>query len=222
MTDLRRLDDLTDEQLDEHYAPPRTPWLRLNFVQTVDGSVTGADGVSKSINNDADGRVFQALRRLCDVIVVGAGTVREEGYRPNPRPLVVVTRSGQVPPTLREGDLGRVYVATGAAADHLDETRELLGERVLVLGEQEPDLARLRDVLVERGFGDLLCEGGPHLAHDLLAAGLVDELCWSQVPRLVGGFGKRITAGEPIDVRVELAGLLESDGTLLARWFTQP
>ena len=48
------------------------PWLRLNFVATVDGAAEGGDGTSGSINNAADNRVFHLLRDLADVIVVGS------------------------------------------------------------------------------------------------------------------------------------------------------
>lgn len=216
---LPRLADLSDDELAAAYAPPEAPWLRLNFVATVDGAAQGGDGLSKSINNAADKRVFDALRDLADVVVVGAGTVRAEAYRPNPKPMVVVTRSGGVPLSLLEGDTSRVLIATGAQAPALDESRELLGDdQVLVLGEDEPDLAALREALVERGYADILCEGGPHLARDLVAADLVDELCCTLVPRLVAGARLRITAGLPVDVPLSLLGLLEEDGTLLTRW----
>lgn len=219
---MRDLADLSDDELLAAYEPPRLPWLRLNFVATVDGAVQGGDGLSKSINNEADGRVFGMLRERADVIVVGAGTVRAEGYRPNPKPFVVVTRSGEVPPTLLEGDTSQVYVATVASAPHLAETRRLLGDRVLELGEHSVDLGLLRRRLEDAGFSELLCEGGPHLARDLLAAGLVEELCVTVVPRLVAGDHLRVSAGPPVDVPLSLAGILESDGTLLQRWLCGP
>ncbi len=215
---LPQLDDLDDQALRAHYAPLRAPWLRLNFVATVDGATQGPDGRSKSINNAADKRVFHLLRELADVIIVGAGTARAEGYRPNPKTMVVVSRSGEVPPTLRERR-GELLMATCGRAPHLQETRSLLGhDNVLVLGEYAPDLATLRRELVSRGHRDLLCEGGPHLTRDLLAAGQVDELCLTTVPRLLAEQHLRITAGPPVDVPLRLHALLESDGTLLARW----
>jgi riboflavin biosynthesis pyrimidine reductase len=221
MTALPRLDDLDDDALRTLYAAPRDPWLRLNFVSTVDGAAQGPDGLSGSINNPADHRVFALLRSLADVVVVGAGTVRAEEYRPGPQPLVVVTRSGALPPSLRVGDLSRVYVATGAAAPALSETRDLLGERALALGEQEPSLPALVERLHGLGHTQVLCEGGPGLARDLLGLGLVDELCLTTVPRLVGGEHVRILDGGDVDVPLRLESLLESDGTLLARWLTR-
>ncbi|MDN4162495.1 dihydrofolate reductase family protein [Nocardioides abyssi] len=202
------------------YAVPRRPWLRANMVSTVDGSATGADGRSGSINSAADHEVFRVLRAQADAIVVGAGTARAEGYGPADVPIVLVTRRADVPERLHGHEPGRVLVATCATAEHLAEARTLLGEEhVLVVGEDEVDLAALRDTLVGRGFESLLSEGGPHLLRDLLAAGLVDELCATLVPTVVGADGPRMTAGPPVDVPLSLELLLEHEGTLLARWF---
>jgi riboflavin biosynthesis pyrimidine reductase len=218
VTDLPQLADLDDEALRAHYAPLRMPWLRLNFVATVDGAAQGPDGLSESINNKADKRVFHLLRDLADVIIAGAGTVRAEAYRPNPTPIVVVTRSADVPPSLRERQ-EHLIVATCGRAPHLAEAREIAGaDNVLLLGEYAPDLQALRRELVARGFRHLLCEGGPHLARDLLAAGVVDELCLTTVPRLIAADHLGVTAGPPVDVPLRLHALLEHEGTLLARW----
>lgn len=218
MTPLPQLSELDDRALRAHYAPLRTPWLRLNFVTTTDGAAQGPDGLSRSINNPADKRVFQALRDMSDVIIVGAGTARAEHYQPNPKPMVVVSRSGEVPPSLRDrrGDL---LMATCRHAPHLAETQAMLGgDCVLILGEYTPDLPSMRRALVDRGFQDLLCEGGPHLTRDLLAAGVVDELCLTVVPRLIADEHLRLTSGPPVDVGLRLHALLEDDGTLLQRW----
>lgn len=217
--ELQRLADLSDEQLAQAYAPRGEPWLRVNFVSTVDGSATGADGLSSSINNEADKRVFDTLRAHADCLVVGAGTIRDEEYDVPRIPVVVVSRRADVPPTLREAPHGRVLVATVASAEGLDEARELVGhEQVLVLGEDEIDLVALKAELLSRGWRDQLCEGGPSLFGDLLAAGVVDELCWTVSPRLVAGDGPRIAGGPDVDVQVRPALLLEQDGTLLGRW----
>ncbi|CAM3663780.1 dihydrofolate reductase family protein [Nocardioides zeicaulis] len=217
--ELQRLADLTDEQLQQAYAPRGEPWMRVNFVSTVDGSATGADGLSTSINDDADKRVFDTLRKHADCLVVGAGTIRDEEYDVPKIPVVVVSRRADVPPTLREAPRGRVLVATVSSAEGLEEARELLGhEQVLVLGEDEIDLVALKAELLSRGWKDQLCEGGPSLFGDLLAAGVVDELCWTISPRLVAGDGPRIAGGPDVDVAVRPALLLEQDGTLLGRW----
>ena len=216
---LSGADGVDEEGLAELYAVPATPWLRVNMVSTVDGSATGESGVTGTINNAADKRVFHALRRFADVIVVGAGTARTERYRPADRPIVVVSRRADVPETLRGAAPGQVLMATVAGAERLEEARALLGaENVLVLGSHRVDLAELKSRLAARGWVHQLSEGGPHLLRDLVDQGAADELCATIVPRLVAGTHPRITDGAPIDVPLELALLLEEDGTLLGRW----
>lgn len=212
-----------DVPLEELYAAPADPWLRLNMVSTVDGAATGPGGTSRSINNAPDQEVFRLLRSQADVIVVGAGTLRDEGYSPNPLPIVAVSRGGSVPPTLRDCPPGQVLVATCASAPSLGTSRELLGEEhVLVLGSHRVDLAALRAALVERGMRRILSEGGPHLLRDLLDQGVADEVCTTTVPRIVGGLHPRISNGPPVDVPLRLHTLVEQDGTLLARWLVAP
>src|SRR5690606_29318860 len=101
----------------------------------------------------------------------------------------------------------------------LTEATELLGaENVIVAGESQVDLAAVKAELVTRGLTNLLGEGGPHLLRDLIAAGAADELCLTTVPRVIGGVHPRILMGPAVDVGLELAVLLEQDGTLLARY----
>lgn len=211
--------DPADERLDALYAPPRLPWLRVNMVATLDGAATGTDGRSGSINDAADHRVFGHLRGSADAILVGAGTARAESYGPAERPVVVVSRRGQVPDRLRGAAPGRVVLATTSRAAGLGPSRELLGaDHVLVAGEDEVDLAAVRDGLHDRGLRHLLGEGGPRLLRDLLAARLVDELCLTLTPRLLAGDLPRVTGGAPVDVGLRPAVLLEEGGTLLGRW----
>jgi riboflavin biosynthesis pyrimidine reductase len=211
-----------DGDLREVYAAPQSPWLRVNMVSTVDGAATGETGLTASINNEADQRVFQLLRELADVVVIGAGTARAEGYPPLAKPTVVVSRSGSVPERMRGAEPGRVLMATVSVAPGLDEARDLLGtDNVLVLGSHRVDLAALKHGLLDRGYGDQLCEGGPHLLRDLVDQGVADELACTFVPRLVAGLHPRITDGPPVDTDLHLHALVEEEGTLLGRWFTR-
>ncbi len=218
MTRFLELADLTDDELRELYAPRSRPWLRLSFVATVDGSTQGADGLSTGIRTAGDERIFLTLRSLAEVIVVGAGTARAEGYEPGEKPLVLVSRSARVPASLRS-DLSRVHLATASGAEHLAQARELLGDRVLELGEEEPDLDRLIPALAERGWSDIMCEGGPSLATDLWAQGLVDELATTLVPRVVAGEHPRMAHGVHTEVALELASVVsDGEGGLLLRY----
>jgi riboflavin biosynthesis pyrimidine reductase len=184
-----------DLPLEQLYAPPPGRWLRVNMVGSVDGAAHGSDGRSGSINNAVDAEVFHLLRSQADAIIVGGGTARAEGYHPAVRPLVVVSGRGRLPETLQ----GAEGVRVEAGGDE-DALRSLVG--------------RLRD----EGFEQLLCEGGPTLLGRLLSAGLVDELCCTITPLLVGGSAGRIVDGPPLGIPLTLSSLVEQDGTLLARW----
>ncbi|GIG39727.1 dihydrofolate reductase family protein [Cellulomonas phragmiteti] len=241
--DDRRLADTPDErELRRLFARERSrPHVRANMVTSVDGAATGGDGRSGTLGTPADRRVFAVLRALADVVLVGAGTVRAEGYRELPVPehlraaraaaglparieLAVVTRRGEVPPGLRDGP-HPPYVVTGTAG--AGPTRDAVGpERTLVVpGVDDPDAPDLRAAvatLAERGLRHVLAEGGPHLLGDLLAADVVDELCLTTGPLVVAGDAPRLAVGPaPLDParRAHLRHLLHAtDGTLLACW----
>lgn len=212
--------EVSDEQLSALYDAPREPWLRVNMVSSVDGAATGSDGKSGSINNAADKKVFALLRSLADCVLVGAGTARAEGYRPTDRPVVLVSRRAALPSSLLGAPAGSVLLVTCSSAEGLAEAQEELGDSVIQAGADSVDLAAGVAALHERGLRRITCEGGPHLLADLAAAGLVDELCATVVPRLVGGIHPRITAGPALDLSLDLQVLLEHESTLIARWFT--
>ena len=204
-----------DDDLARLYAWPDGGGVRANFVSTLDGSAAGGDGRSGSINTEADGRVFHLQRWLADCVLVGAGTARTEGYRRGPTPLFVVSGRGHLPESLVDGD-GVVVLVTCAASE-----REPSDE-VWVEGDAEVDLAAVVARLRDGGLPRILAEGGPSLFHDLLDAGLVDELALTLAPRLVGGDATRVVAGPPLDgssgLDAEVVHLLEQDGSLLTLW----
>jgi riboflavin biosynthesis pyrimidine reductase len=219
------------------YRPTPARHLRVNMVSTVDGGAWGDDGVSGSINDAADWRVFRVLRALADVVLVGAGTARAESYgqlnRPRdlahlssaPLELALVTRRGLVPPALLDGDR-TPWVVTGEAG--AASARAAVGDRAVVVPGDvaHVDLAAGLDVLAAAGLRHVLSEGGPHLLGSLLAADLVDELCVTTTPQLAGVGPGRIVApvghGHAPAARLHdatLGHLLASDGgTLVARW----
>lgn len=204
-------------------------WWRVNMVTSLDGSGVDATGHSAGLGSDADQRVFHLLRRLCDAVVVGAGTARAEEYGLAAYSvLVVVSRRGALPETvaaaLRDSDRSdAVLLATceGADLDRLSRARATLGDsNVLVCPGSRVDPVWLRATLAERGLLRVLSEGGPSLLGDALASGVVDELCLTISPMIAGGSGGRIVAGADLDagLRLRLASVVEDNGMLLTRW----
>ncbi len=213
-------------------------WARANFISTLDGAASGEDGRSGSISTGADRDVFGLLRALADVILVGAGTARTEGYRraiirepwlhlrqgrPASPTTVVVSRSAVVPATLSQAraDSGEVVLVTcnDAGVEAIDLARAQLGaDLVIVAGDANVDVATALDALAARGLRRILCEGGPHLMGDLAASGHLDELCLTIAPSMVGGDHPRITAGPAVTANLVPTLLIESQGTLFGRW----
>lgn len=149
------------------------PWVVLSMVSTLDGAIA-LDGVSGGLGNPTDQAVFLHTRRHADVVLVGAETVRAEGYRPLPshQQMVVVSASGEL------GATGEALLAAGntlvASGDIGDIVRSIEG-----------DVCSL--------------EGGPSLNGQVLAAGLVDEVCLTLSPRLVAGDASRLARGPGAD-----------------------
>ena len=91
---------------------------------------------------------------------------------------------------------------------------------VVVAGEHDVDLASAVDALGSRGFQAVLSEGGPTLNAQLATAGLLDELCLTLSPLLVGGDAKRLLNGPllPDPRTLRLASACEEDGFLFLRF----
>ncbi|MGW7634356.1 pyrimidine reductase family protein [Streptomyces decoyicus] len=238
------LDELADAYAypaaDDPVRSGRTGWLRANMVSSVDGAAHH-EGRSQPLSSDADMRIFGVLRGLADAVVVGAETVRQEGYRParareafaarraaagqGPASAIAVVTAGlgldftlplftePVVPTL-------VLTGAGAPADRVAEARAA-GVEVLFAGEgQGVDPARVAGVLAGRGHTRLLTEGGPMLLGQFAAAGALDELCLSLAPVVAVGDAPRIMNGPavPVPERFALASVLEEAGFLFTRY----
>ena len=229
---------LTDDDIAELYRyPVERTWVRANFVSTLDGAVQGYDDRAASISDRADQRVFALLRSLCDVVVVGAGTARAEGYAPvlphevdgelrqrrgmTPVPaMAVVSRSIDVSEDLLRGGAAPTLVFTTATTPtaRVEETREIA--EVIVAGEETIDPVAVVDELTKRGYQRILLEGGPQLMRSFVAAGRCDELCLTISALLVGGDRHRLLRGGAIDPQqpMQLRHLLEENGTLFSRY----
>ncbi len=228
--------DLSDAaSLEEEYLVATGRHVRANFVVSLDGKVE-VGGRSSRLGGPADRAAFMAMRAVTDAILVGAGTVRAENYGPvqldagatNRR----LTRSQSDLPLLAivsdRADLSpgaRVFtgprpllVTTAAAAAARTDLRDLA--EVLVCGDEHVDLTLALDALRARGLGRVLCEGGPTLLHSLLTADLLDELCYTAAPALVGS-GQRSLLGDPPlpdPISLRLTAVLEGDGMILTRY----
>jgi riboflavin biosynthesis pyrimidine reductase len=226
-------------------ARPRAadqPWLRANMVASADGAAA-LDGRSGGLGGPADRMVFNILRSICDVILVGAGTARAERYKPVSEsrvwaelragrsplpPIAIVTRSldlSDCQPLLSALPAhARTLVITTAEAAGRAPAAWTHEVRTVVAGETHVDMGQAVAALVSLGFREILTEGGPHLLGHLTRAGLLDELCLTTSPVIAAGRASRIVAdadpaGHPAaGLKLDLVHVLADAGFLLSRY----
>lgn len=200
---------------------PRHPDGRLHLgicmVSSLDGS-TVVDGSSGKLSNPTDSQVLASLRQLADLIIVGASTVRIEGYGPPSKAgqrIGVVTRTGEL-------DLGSELFTSGAGFLICPRSCPELDVEQLRIGDESVDfvaaLEALGEMFPEADF--VQSEGGALLNGSLLAAGVVDELHLTLSARMVGGDGPRLASGSHDVVQgFELAHVAIDEASFLyTRW----
>jgi riboflavin biosynthesis pyrimidine reductase len=200
-------------------------WLMANMVGGLDGTAAIGGRVG-ALSTPPDAQLFRRLRALADVILVGAQTVRREGYgsvqlapdetagrqaagRAGTPRLAVVTRSLDLDwasPAFTGAPPGSPpLVITCQAADPVRVARaQEVAEVVIAEGEQV-DLELALAGLTELGAQVVLCEGGPTLLGELVAAGRLDELCLTIAP---------VMGGDPLPVSVAPRGAALRNFTL--------
>lgn len=247
MPDLRLLGsvrDLGGAELPELYAYPaklNRVWVRANFIASLDGGAT-VGGTTGRLGGAGDRAVFNLLRELADVILVGAGTVRAEEYSGArmsiaqrqsrqargqceiPR-LAIVTKSGRLDrdmPVFTRTEVPPLVCTCAAVAD---ETRRALGGLADVVECSDVDPARVDEAsvlaaLADRGVYRVLTEGGPMLFSSFVERGMLDELCLTIAPSLVGGLASRIATGPgQVLTAMRCAHILtDHDGYLYTRY----
>lgn len=244
--DLRplRAGDPLDDPLDPYRGADRRPaegraWVLANMVAGLDGSAA-VQGRVGALSDPTDQALFRLLRSVADVVLVGAETVRREGYgpvvlpddlrraradlgRPPVPPLAVVTRSMRLDwaaPCFTGADpSARTVVVT---ADRADAGRvRAAGEvaEVVRAGDERVDLDRAVDDLARRFGPVVLCEGGPAVLGELVAADRLDELCLTLSPVLGGDPVPVASHPTAVDLRrFRLAHVLRSADLLYLRY----
>ncbi|MBS1693000.1 MAG: pyrimidine reductase family protein [Actinobacteria bacterium] len=233
-----------DDRLTAWYAYPdglRACWVRGNMITSLDGGATDG-GLSGGLGGPGDRAVFALMRGAADVVIVGAATVRAENYagaqlsvaqrqarqrrgQAEVPPIAVVTRSADLDPDGRLFTLSAVAPLILTCTRSVADARHRLGgvAEVIDASATDPgavDPARVLAALAMRKLFRVLAEGGPHLMGLLIADGLLDELCLTIAPVLVGGAASRIATGAgAVHTRMRRAHVLsDDDGYLYTRY----
>jgi riboflavin biosynthesis pyrimidine reductase len=198
------------------YADPRRarrhgrPWVLVNMITSLDGGVA-VDQRSGGLGGPADRRVFHLLRDLAGIVLVGAGTARAERYGPPTVPglrVAVVTRSAHL-------DWSSPLFASGAGLVVTTEDAPEVPVECIRAGHGAVDL---HQALGHLDADVVLCEGGPSLNGDLLAAGAIDEWCLTLSPMVIGGKAGRAALSDAAHLTgFDIVRVLEEDGYLFVR-----
>lgn len=201
------------------------PEVTFNFVTTLDGRAT-INGSSRALGGDADLETLLSLRAGADAVLVGSSTVRAEGYgrlvgperRPTPPPLVIISRSFNIPweaPLFEAADQPVLIYGPGEAPSGLAAPVE-------VVRLDDPSPRAVVEDLGARGVQRLLSEGGPTLFRAFLAEGLVDQLCLTLAPHITASEETGIVSGGalPEVAHFTLTSVRQAGDELLLRYAT--
>jgi riboflavin biosynthesis pyrimidine reductase len=209
-----------DALIARHVAlPPTRPagraLLRLNMISSADGG-TEIEGQSGGLGNRNDHAVFAALRAQSDAVLVGMHTVVADHYGPPSVPGL------------------RIFVISGKPDVSDDEKLFASGRATLVLPEDAapapdgvPELRAgtagrvdLAAVATQLAGNVVLMEGGPRLAGEMVALGLIDEFFLTVSPMVIAGESLRATHGPPADATPWglMHGFSDEDGYLFLRY----
>jgi riboflavin biosynthesis pyrimidine reductase len=186
------------------------------MVSSLDGAIA-VDGRSQGLSNPNDTEVLLTLRDISDLILVGAGTVRDESYgapRKVGQRVAVVTNSGRV-------DFDSPLFTSGAGFLICPESLPEMPVETLRAGDDRVDLTiainRLNEIVP--GVSLVQAEGGGVLNGALAQANLLDELNLTISPQLVGGPSPRLMTTEAVQRSYDLAHLLiDEQCYLFSRW----
>lgn len=206
-------------RLAAEYAPREGRYLRVNMITSLTGAARGADGTSDTLTNRVDRTVLGVIRDQADAVLVGAATVRAEGYLvPRRATLAILTVSGDLRGHRLDGAGDRVIVlCPRARAAEVSDRLGIAGARVVgVDGADHADdvapEAVLRALRAE-GLTRVVCEGGPRVAGMFAAAGLVDEFCVTVAPTLVPTERPFLRLPAEAQLETEVVGMLVDDAS---------
>ena len=216
------------------------PYVILNAAMTLDGKIATATG-SSNISGKKDLERVHELRKECDGIMVGIGTVLADDPRltvhkidakPEDNPVRVVVDSKCRTPIdarITNSDAKTIIACANEYKDEFKksekyETFKNKGVKFFFSGDERVDLVALMSYLHEEGIEKLMLEGGSTLNFSMIKAGLIDEISICVAPMIVGGANaKTFFDGEGFDtmdeaVKLELIDSYSLDKDLILKY----
>jgi riboflavin biosynthesis pyrimidine reductase len=220
------------------------PWMLLNMVNSVDGFIS-FEGKAGGLSGPMDKNIYQIIRGLADIILVGAGTVRAENYNAPKTPegslaefrksrgqekrprIAVLSSELNLNPDMglfakRHLEDKPPLIYTKSESFKKNGSQFISSSEIIDFPEEELHVSRVVENLFDQNAKIVVCEGGPNLNAHLLAAGVIDEFCLSLSPRVVGGEDPALLLNQPVNSPIELSldRILLEDEFLFCRYLT--
>lgn len=210
------------------------PYVILNAAMTLDGKIATQTG-SSNISGKEDLERVHELRKECDAIMVGIGTVMADDPRltvhkidasPEDNPVRVVVDSKLRTPVdarITNDDAHTIIAGANAYKDEFKasdkyEIFKKRGVKFFFSGDKRVDLSLLMSYLHEEGIEKLMLEGGATLNFSMIKAGLIDEIRICVAPMVVGGANaKTFFDGEGFDLMDDAVKLELTDSYSLGK-----
>ncbi|WP_296883207.1 2,5-diamino-6-(ribosylamino)-4(3H)-pyrimidinone 5'-phosphate reductase [uncultured Methanobrevibacter sp.] len=210
------------------------PYVILNAAMTLDGKIATQTG-SSNISGEEDLKRVHEIRKQCDGIMVGIGTVLADDPRltvhkidanPEDNPVRVVVDSKCRTPIdarITNDDAKTIIACANEFKDDFikSEKYEVFKKRGVKFfwsGDERVDLTSLMSYLHEEGIEKLMLEGGSTLNFSMIKAGLIDEISICVAPMVVGGSNaKTFFDGEGFDLMDEAVRLELIDSYTLGK-----
>ena len=186
-----------------HWITTSKPFVMLKMAMTLDGKIATKSGQSQWITGPESREYVQNLRKICDAIMVGGETVRQD----NPSL------------TVREDGWQQPQRIVASRANKFDPTLKIFNEQVPLIFDVQDSSSwhKLLEDLGRKGITSLLIEGGGELAAMALEAKVVNKVFFMIAPKILGGKESRPVIGgqnptelsealELIDRKVETFG----------------
>ena len=184
------------------------PYVMMNMAMSADGKISTRLREPITLGTVHDRLLMDRLRAQADAVIIGAGTLRVDGFPllvrnsdvrrrrtsrgMDPHPVNILLSRSLAIPTHRlffENPTTRKIIYTSRSAG-LKKRKQL--ERyaeIVLVPVRSSFLKYVLSDLTGRGFKKVLVEGGGELNFSFFREGLVDEIYLTITPRIIGGGG---------------------------------
>jgi diaminohydroxyphosphoribosylaminopyrimidine deaminase/5-amino-6-(5-phosphoribosylamino)uracil reductase len=180
------------------------PYVTVKIAQSLDSKIATCTGESKWITSRQSQVAAHILRKECDAVVVGVGTVLADDpeltvrhVESDRQPACVVFDSkcriplnSKLVAHCERGDKKLIIATSKNAGQERMDVLTKMGAQIIVAGDDRVDILDALKKLGELNIMNVMVEGGAELVTSFLNAKQVDRMCIFSAPVIIGCDGK--------------------------------